>query len=62
MYWEWPVRGPSGDHYERIILSTTTAYADADGGATTREHMRAFAGDLVAASAALADKTTTGTA
>ncbi len=48
VYWEWPVHIPTGDRYERIILSMSTDYAEAS---VTKDRMRSFAGEVVAASA-----------
>jgi exosortase/archaeosortase family protein len=48
VYWEWPVHIPTGDRYERIILSISTDYSAA---AITSNNMRSFATEVVAASA-----------
>jgi hypothetical protein len=53
VYWEWPVNTPSGDRYERIILSVSTSYDDRSA-AATQQDMSAFARSIVTASAALA--------
>jgi exosortase/archaeosortase family protein len=57
VYWEWPVHTPTADRYERIILSVSTEYKDAS---TTREHMRTFATEVVAASASRATSESAG--
>jgi len=52
VYWEWPVHIPTGDRYERIILSTSTDYTVGDRAiSTTRQQMLSFASEVVAASA-----------
>jgi exosortase/archaeosortase family protein len=56
VYWEWPVRTPSGDRYERVILSISTGETAAVALSTTRHSLRDFASTLVLASAALADR------
>jgi len=55
VYWEWPVHMPTGDRYERIILSVYTDYQASDDSLTaTRNRMRSFASEVVSASASRA--------
>jgi exosortase len=56
VYWEWPVRTPGGDRYERVILSATTAYLNSSAVSATSQQMHVFAQSVVTASAQLAGK------
>jgi hypothetical protein len=61
VYWEWPVHLPTGDRYERIILSVSTDYQASDGSVTAiRDHMRSFASEVVSASASRATSESVG--